>query len=99
MGQSAIISTLETGTWNLEVVEGAIRGLEGPWHQGGTVTEALRSALDWADRNEDWQVPSRSSVSEYIGRCGSLRRAPCNPSLGAGDLGYFGPLASRARRH
>jgi ADP-ribosylglycohydrolase len=53
-GAWLVRQTLETGTWNLELVEGAIRGLEGPWHQGGTVAEGLRAALDWADRNEDW---------------------------------------------
>ncbi len=45
---------LATGRWDGDLVEEAIRGLEGPWGQGGTVAEGLRAALVWAGQVEDW---------------------------------------------
>ncbi len=45
---------LDRGCWNSELVEEAIRGLKGPWSQGGTVDESLRAALAWVRRGEDW---------------------------------------------
>jgi ADP-ribosylglycohydrolase len=45
---------LETGLWGSDLVDEAIRGLEGPWSQGGTVAESLRAALAWVGRCEDW---------------------------------------------
>ena len=45
---------LETGLWGGDLVAEAIRGLEGPWGQGGTVAESLRAALAWVERGEDW---------------------------------------------
>lgn len=45
---------LETGLWGGDLVAEAIRGLEGPWGQGGTVAEGLRAALVWARQGEDW---------------------------------------------
>jgi ADP-ribosylglycohydrolase len=45
---------LDGAGWGDTLVEDAIRGLEGPWHQGGTVAEGLHAALAWAARAEDW---------------------------------------------
>jgi len=45
---------LETGVWGGDLVEEAIRGLEGPWSQGGTVAAGLRAALVWAGQGDDW---------------------------------------------
>lgn len=53
-GAWLVRQVLDTGTWNETLVEGAIHGLNGPWHLGGSVAASLRAALAWADRNEDW---------------------------------------------
>jgi ADP-ribosylglycohydrolase len=45
---------LDTGRWDAALVQAAIRNLEGPWQQGGTVAASLRAALDWSKRGEDW---------------------------------------------
>lgn len=45
---------LDGASWNEALVEEAIRGLAGPWHQGGTVAASLHAALAWAARGEGW---------------------------------------------
>ncbi|EGV19199.1 ADP-ribosylglycohydrolase family protein [Thiocapsa marina] len=53
-GAWLVRAILETGCWDTTLVEEAIRGLDGPWHQGGEVASSLRAAIAWAERGEDW---------------------------------------------
>jgi ADP-ribosylglycohydrolase len=53
-GAWLVRAILETGRWDAALVEEAIRGLEGPWHQGGEVAASLRAAIAWAEPGEDW---------------------------------------------
>ena len=53
-GAWLVRAILETGRWDAALVEEAIRGLDGPWHQGGEVAASLRAAVGWAERGEDW---------------------------------------------
>lgn len=45
---------LERQYWGEDLVIEAIDHLEATWHQGGDVAAALRAALAWAPRGEDW---------------------------------------------
>ncbi len=53
-GAWLVRKVLETGVWNRAWVEEAIRGLQGPWGQGGNVAESLLAAIAWARRGEEW---------------------------------------------
>ena len=72
---------LETGHWGGDLVEEAIRGLEGPWGQGGTVAEGLRAALVWAGQGEDWldegMIPPGTAAGAQAAPWGWRWRRPC----------------------
>jgi ADP-ribosylglycohydrolase len=53
-GAWLVRAILEAGRWDAALVEEAIQGLDGPWHQGGEVAASLRAAIAWAQRGEDW---------------------------------------------
>lgn len=70
-GAWLVRQTLDTGTWDETLVEGAIRGLDGPWNRGGTVAESLRGALVWAGLGEDWLDEAMIPLGDGGWRSGS----------------------------
>ena len=53
-GAWLVRAILETGRWDVSLVEQAIRGLEGPWSRGGEVAASLHAAIAWVECGEDW---------------------------------------------
>jgi ADP-ribosylglycohydrolase len=53
-GAWLVRAVLESGRLDVTLIDEAIRGLEGPWNQGGEVAESLHAAVAWVQRGEDW---------------------------------------------
>lgn len=89
---------LDTGVWGPDLVEEAIRRLEGPWSQGGTVVESLRAALAWARRGEDWLDDGLIPPGDGGWRSGSaLGLAVAAALRWPGDLGLAVEKSARIR--
>lgn len=89
---------LETGAWGGGLVEEAIRGLDGPWGQGGDVAESLRAALAWASQGEDWLDEAAIPPGDGGWRSGSaLGLAVAAALRWSGDLGLAVEKAARIR--
>jgi len=89
---------LATGRWGEDLVNEAIRGLDGPWAQGGTVAEGLRAALVWAGRGEDWLDEGMIPPGDGGWRSGSaLGLAVAAALRWSDDLGLAVEKAARIR--
>jgi ADP-ribosylglycohydrolase len=89
---------LATGRWGEDLVNLAIRGLEGPWGLGGTVAEGLRAALVWAGQGEDWLDEGMIPPGDGGWRSGSaLGLAVAAALRWSEDLGLAVEKAARIR--
>jgi ADP-ribosylglycohydrolase len=89
---------LATGRWGEDLVNEAIRGLEGPWVQGGNVADSLRAALAWAGQGEDWLDEGMIPPGDGGWRSGSaLGLAVAAALRWSDDLGLAVEKAARIR--
>ena len=97
-GAWLVRQVLETGRWGSDLVQDAIRGLEGPWNRGGDVAESLRAALAWVQRGEDWLDEPMIPPGDGEWRSGSaLGLAVAAALRWSSDLGTAVEKAARIR--
>ncbi|EGV17956.1 ADP-ribosylation/Crystallin J1 [Thiocapsa marina 5811] len=97
-GAWLVRAILETDRWDAALVDEAIRGLDGPWQQGGEVAASLRAAIAWAQRGEDWLDEEAIPPGDGGWRSGSaLGLAVAAALRWPADLGVAVEKAARIR--